>query len=456
MTEVTILAPNGGRRFIGKYMVESVLGEGAMGVVYAGVDPDIQRPVAIKTIHGHLLGTSAGDDLLERFSREARAAGRVLHANLVTIFDFLLEDGVPYLVMERVRSVTLKDHCKASSLLSLDDIHSILKQMLAGLTAIHAAGIVHRDMKPANVMLAEDDTVKLTDFGIAQLTSMEATNAGMIGTPSYMSPEQMMGHPVDARADIYATGVMLYELLTGRKPYPGGGMEAMFNAVQNETPVPPSTLVPELPPTLDKVVMKAMQIDADKRFSDAAQMRAAIDAALSGADPTTMIRVMPQVPTSGSEATSGTMLTQLSGQTLREVEQHLTSSMGPMGKIIARRVAGSARNAEEMIDAVLQDIPTQAEKDALRLKIQSALKTGGSVSSAESVSSAVSSTLPPERVAALVKLLTPHLGPIAPVLAKRHAKTAATLAALADQLAEQIGDPDERRSFLNAAAPIVR
>ncbi|MEP1355177.1 MAG: serine/threonine-protein kinase [Tateyamaria sp.] len=456
MTEVTILAPNGGRRFIGKYMVESVLGEGAMGVVYAGVDPDIQRPVAIKTIHGHLLGTSAGDDLLERFSREARAAGRVLHANLVTIFDFLLEDGVPYLVMERVRSVTLKDHCKASSLLSLDDIHSILKQMLAGLTAIHAAGIVHRDMKPANVMLAEDDTVKLTDFGIARLTSMEATNAGMIGTPSYMSPEQMMGHPVDARADIYATGVMLYELLTGRKPYPGGGMEAMFNAVQNETPVLPSTLVPELPPTLDKVVMKAMQIDADKRFSDAAQMRAAIDAALSGADPTTMIRVMPQVPTSGSEATSGTMLTQLSGQTLREVEQHLTSSMGPMGKIIARRVAGSARNAEEMIDAVLQDIPTQAEKDALRLKIQSALKTGGSMSSAGSVSSAVSSTLPPESVAALVKLLTPHLGPIAPVLAKRHAKTAATLAGLADQLAEQIGDPDERRSFLNAAAPIVR
>ena len=426
-----------------------------MGVVYAGVDPDIQRPVAIKTIHSHLLGTSAGDDLLERFSREARAAGRVLHANLVTIFDFLLEDGVPYLVMERVRSVTLKDHCKASSLLSLDDIHSILNQMLAGLSAIHAAGIVHRDLKPANVMLAEDDTVKLTDFGIARLTSMEATNAGMIGTPSYMSPEQMMGHPVDARADIYATGVMLYELLTGRKPYPGGGMEAMFNAVQNETPVLPSVLVPEIPPALDAVVMKAMQIDADKRYADAAEMRAAIDAALSGADPTTMIRVMPQVPASGSEATSGTMLTQISGQTLREVEHHLTSSMGPMGKVIARRVAGSARNAEEMIDAVLQDIPTQAEKDALRVKIQTALKTGGSVSSAGSASSAVSSTLPPEGVATLVKLLTPHLGPIAPVLVKRYAKTAATLTDLGNELAEQIGDPDERRSFLNAAARIM-
>ncbi|MEO0765252.1 MAG: serine/threonine-protein kinase [Pseudomonadota bacterium] len=456
MTEVTVLAPNGGRRFIGKYMVQSVLGEGAMGVVYAGVDPDIQRPVAIKTIHSHLLGTAAGDDLLERFSREARAAGRVLHANLVTIFDFLLEDGVPYLVMERVRSVTLKDHCKASSLLSLDDIHRILTQMLAGLTAIHAAGIVHRDLKPANVMLAEDDTVKLTDFGIARLTSMEATSAGMIGTPAYMSPEQMMGHPVDARADIYATGVMLYELLTGRKPYPGGGMEAMFNAVQNDTPVLPSVLVPELPPSLDKVVMKAMQIDVDKRYADAAQMRAAIDTALSGADPTTMIRVMPQVAGSGGEATSGTMLTQLSGQTLREVEHHLTTSMGPMGKVIARRVAGSARNAEELIDAVLQDIPTEAEKDALRLKIQTALKTGGSVSSSGIAPSSVTSTLPPDRIAAVVKLLTPHLGPIATVLVKRHAKTAATLPALADAVAEHIGDPDERRSFLNAAARVTQ
>ena len=298
--------------------------------------------------------------------------------------------------------------------------------------------------------------VKLTDFGIARLTSMEATNAGMIGTPSYMSPEQMMGHPVDARADIYATGVMLYELLTGRKPYPGGGMEAMFNAVQNETPVLPSVLVPELPPALDKVVMKAMEIDAEKRFADATEMRAAIDSALSGADPTTMIRVMPQIAAASGEATSGTMLTQLSGQTLREVEHHLTSSMGPMGKIIARRVAGSARNAEEMIDAVLQDIPTQAEKDALRVKIQSALKTGGSVSSAGSAPSAVSTTLPPEGVAALIKLLTPHLGPIAPVLVKRQAKTAASLTALANEVAEHIGDADERRSFLSAAAHITQ
>ena len=133
----------------------------------------------------------------------------------------------------------------------------------------------------------------------------------------------MRGNPVAARADIYATGVMLYELLTGRKPYPGGGMEAMFNAVQNETPVLPSVLVPEIPPALDAVVMKAMQIDADKRYADAAEMRAAIDAALSGADPTTMIRVMPQLPASGSEATSGTMLTQISGQTLREVEHQI-------------------------------------------------------------------------------------------------------------------------------------
>lgn len=443
MDEKTVLAPEG-PRFVGKYLIESTLGEGAMGVVYSGMDPDIQRPVAIKTIHAHLMQTPDSAELLERFAREARAAGRVLHPNLVTIFDFLLEGGMPYLVMERVQSVTLKDHCTGHSRLSLRDIHRILSQMLAGLSAIHAAGIVHRDMKPANVMLTEDGTVKLTDFGIARLTSMDATSVGMIGTPAYMAPEQMMGGTVDARADIYATGVMLYELLTGRKPYPGGGVEAMFQAIHNSTVTPPSALVPALPGALDAIVMRALQIDPTARFATAQEMQVAVDAALSDADHSTMIEVTaaPGIDSTGAD----TMLSRISVDTMRRVERHLTTSMGPMGRVIARRVAATARNAEEMIDAVLQNVPNTDERTALRRVIERALHDDG----ASQVHALSDGTL-----RQLADLLTPYLGPIAPVLVKRHAATATTPADLASILADLIANPPERQQFLADTRRVV-
>ena len=155
MDENTVLAPGGGRPFVGKYLIESTLGEGAMGVVYAGLDPDIQRPVAIKTIHAHLMQTPDRTELLERFAREARAAGRVLHPNLVTIFDFLLEDGMPYLVMECVQSVTLKGHCTDAARLSLREIHNLARQMLAGLAAIFTeAGVLLGLAPPVDGFLA--------------------------------------------------------------------------------------------------------------------------------------------------------------------------------------------------------------------------------------------------------------------------------------------------------------
>ncbi|MEM9873075.1 MAG: serine/threonine-protein kinase [Pseudomonadota bacterium] len=446
MDEKTVLAPGGGRPFVGKYLIESTLGEGAMGVVYAGLDPDIQRPVAIKTIHAHLMQTPDRAELLERFAREARAAGRVLHPNLVTIFDFLLEDGMPYLVMERVQSVTLKGHCTDAARLSLREIHDIARQMLAGLSAIHAAGIVHRDMKPANVMLTEDGTVKLTDFGIARLTSMDATSIGMIGTPAYMAPEQMMGNAVDARADIYATGVMLYELLTGRKPYPGGGVEAMFQAIHNTTVTPPSALVPALPEALDAVVLRAMQIDPAARYADAREMQAALDAAITGADQNTMIEVTAPPGTDPSHGGSDTMLNRMSVDTLRRVERHLTTSMGPMGSVIARRVAATARNAQEMLDAVLQDIPDETERTALRRVIERALHDDGAVRT---------DALTDTTLAQLGKLLTPYLGPIAPVLVKRHAATAVSHADLASVLADMINNPPERQQFLTEARALV-
>ena len=443
MNDLTVLAP-GGHEFIGKYRVEGTLGQGAMGVVYAGHDPDIDRQVAIKTVHRHLIDAAESEDWLERFAREARAAGRVLHPNLVTVFDFLQQDRVPYLVMERVQSITLEDRMDEARALGLDEIHSILAQILSGLSCIHDAGIVHRDLKPANVMLAGDGTVKLTDFGIARITAMGETGAGMIGTPSYMAPEQFTGGEVDARADIYACGVLLYELITGRKPYRGGGVEALFDAVQDGGAAPPSEIAPGISGALDQVVLKAMSVDPADRFLDASALRAALAGALPApdhaglADATRLARPRRQ----SAPVTSKTMLHRLSSGTLMEVERHLIARIGPMGRVIARRAAERCTNVEDMIGAIVQELSESDEHQGVRDSIVRLLEANAGPSAAG---------IPDENLRRLADLLKPHLGPIAPVLVKRQAAKAASMEELIEQLSASIDDPQARHSFLKAA-----
>ncbi|ARE42367.1 serine/threonine protein kinase (plasmid) [Rhodovulum sp. P5] len=446
MSDETVFAPAYGRGSIGKYLIDGVLGEGAMGVVYSGRDPDIDRPVAIKTIHRHLVSADESGDWLDRFAREARAAGRVLHPNLVTVFDFLVEDGLPYLVMERLRPVTLQDRAAAAPL-PLEEVHAILCQILSGLACIHAAGVVHRDLKPANVMLTEDGTVKLTDFGIARLTAMEATGAGMIGTPAYMAPEQMTGQKVDARADIYACGVLLYELVCGRKPFKGGGVLALFQAVQTSPPPPPSSLVPGVPPALDTIVLAALSVDPGHRFASAGEMAEALKQALPKADRTGLTQVipLPKETPRRDEGLSTTMIRQLSDQTLDRVERHLTVSIGPMGKIIARRVAASATSTEEMIEALLREFPEAEDRKTVRKAIEAALAEDGATT-AIGCSEA--------QLQALTEQLKPYLGPIATVLVRKQAKGATNLEDLAQQVASQISDDAERAQFLRGAGAL--
>lgn len=367
MTDETVIIP-AGPRFIGKYRVAGVLGEGAMGVVYDGHDPDIDRHVAIKTVHRRLIAAAGGEEWLARFAREARAAGRALHPNLVTVFDYLQQDGVPFLVMEKIRSTTLEDRMAAPPRLDLQEIHALLRQVLAGLGAIHRARIVHRDLKPANVMLTDEGGVKLTDFGIARLTATDATGAGMVGTPAYMAPEQFAGGDVDARADIYACGVLAYELIAGRKPFQGGGVEALFAAVRQGGAVPPGDHARPagLPvsPALDAAVLRAMSVEPADRFADAAEMAAALAAALpAAADEAGLSSVLPEPRRArhpGATVSAGccatTMLGRLPTRTMLEIERQLVARMGPMGRVIARRAAEKSADADQMLAAVMGEL----------------------------------------------------------------------------------------------------
>ena len=265
---------------LGKYEVRSVLGRGAMGTVYEGWDPVICRRVAIKTVGLPDSRDSEEQEKLGRFQQEARAAGGMQHPNIVGVFDYAETDELAYIVMEFVEGRTLKALIDDGIRLDRVRVAGLMDGLLTGLAYSHAHGVIHRDIKPANVIVTASGQVKIADFGIAHLQSSTMTQAGsMMGTPAYMSPEQFRGGPVSGRTDIYAAGIVLYQLLTGKRPF-DGGMATIMHGVLNDPIPPPSVHDPAIPPALDAAVARATARAAEDRFPDAAAFAAALRAAL--------------------------------------------------------------------------------------------------------------------------------------------------------------------------------
>jgi serine/threonine-protein kinase len=261
---------------IGKYDLRQILGKGAMGTVFEGYDPIIGRRLAIKTVQIPDREETEVQAGLARFKREAQAAGRLTHPNIVAVFDYGETPDSAYIVMEFVDGTSLKQVLDRNERFELKDIVRLMRALLAGLQYSHERGVVHRDIKPANVMLTASGEIKIADFGIARIESSSLTQAGtMMGTPSYMSPEQFMGQTVDARSDIYAAGVVLYQLLTGEKPF-DGGFTAIMHKVLHTEPPPPSVLSVTVPQAFDPVVQKAMAKQPASRFASAAEFAAAL------------------------------------------------------------------------------------------------------------------------------------------------------------------------------------
>jgi serine/threonine-protein kinase len=264
---------------IGKYEIRGVLGRGAMGTVYDGWDPVIGRRVAIKTVR--LLGHADPEvaEGLERFKREAQAAGRLSHPNIVSVYDYGETEETAYIVMEFVEGQSLKQRLDAGERFPVEETVRIMEQILAGLQSSHASGVIHRDIKPGNVMLARDGRVKLADFGIARIESSVMTQDGaMLGTPAYMSPEQLMVLSIDQRSDVYSAGVVLYQLLTGERPFEGG-LAAITHKALNTVPPRPSVIAVTVPPGLDAVVACAMSRRPADRYPDADSFARALRAA---------------------------------------------------------------------------------------------------------------------------------------------------------------------------------
>lgn len=495
---------------LGKYRITEVLGEGAMGVVYKGFDPDIQRTVALKTIRTQL---DSDDDSpgapASRFRNEAQAAGRLMHPGIVAVYDFGRDEQVAYIAMEYVEGRSLASYLGAKVRFTDTDIPGIMSQLLDALGHAHDKGVWHRDVKPANIILTTMGRLKVADFGIARIESNSLTQTHyMVGTPSHMAPEQFLGKAMDRRVDIYGAGVVLYQLLTGRAPF-AGTTEALMYKVVNEMPQPPSTVEgAERPGWFDAIVARALAKRPEDRFATAEEFKQALaDGVGQGIDETAWERTVmlapprakpPQPlvsPTLAPVSLSGAPLPgSTAGSTapppshwdkaqLTQAEMTLARHVGPLASVLVRRAARECSNLDELYTRLAEQVSDPRARDAFLG--QASLVTGGthrtaggtqggagtgkgarsstggslgllgsfgSRGAAASAGSAGTTTLGGPLTEAVVEkaqaLLAQHVGPIAKVLVKRAATGTDSRAVFFNRLAESVNDTGARAKLL--------
>ncbi len=257
---------------VGRYKVIGEVGKGAMGVVYKATDPTIGRTVALKTMRVDVHGIES-EEMLQRFRNEAKAAGVMKHANIVTIYDAGEQDGMFYIAMECIEGITLHRQLADKRVIPVENVIEYSRQVCAGLDYAHSHGVVHRDVKPANIMIEANGAVKIMDFGIAKSGGTGMTTAGQVlGTPNYMSPEQVKGRPLDGRSDLFSFGVILYEMVTGEKPFTGQNVTTIVYKIVHENPIPPRDLDVTIHPGLSWIITKALAKSPDERFQTGADL----------------------------------------------------------------------------------------------------------------------------------------------------------------------------------------
>jgi serine/threonine-protein kinase len=437
---------------IGRYRIERELGHGAMGVVYQAHDPDIGRAVAIKLVRADLLQGADRDEFLARFRREAQAAGRCVHPNIVALYDFAVHDGNPFLAMEYVDGIGLSEALRRAGRFTPAQAVAIVVQLLGALGAAHALGIVHRDVKPANILLMPNAQVKVTDFGISRLNTSDLTMDGrVIGTPAYMSPEQCRGENVDLRTDLFSTGSVLYELLSGVRPFPGRNATEITYQLLTTEPRDLSEFVAGVPEGLIAALRKALEKSREARFDAAQTMANALRESLRGG---------PSAVTASSADITAVLQTDLpSAEQIERAERALATYLGPIARILVRRVLPDIASETALWDRLATHIEDKADRDRFLARSPRGARPGtgtGTERTAASVSGSggISRTgrLSAEQVERAERALTRQLGPIARLLVKRALPDAGTETALWDRLATHIDDPAERQAFLRRRA----
>jgi serine/threonine-protein kinase len=459
-------------RMIGKYRIDGLLGEGAMGIVYRGFDETVGRAVAIKVVRKEGLPESAAWDTVARFRSEARAAGRLSHPNIVTVYDYAEDASSAHLVCEYVPGRGLDQWLAEHVRADLPTALGWMGQLLDALACAHAHGVVHRDVKASNILVA-GRRLKLADFGIAQVDSADRTQVGLlIGTPSCMAPEQIRGDRLDGRVDVFAAGVLLYQLLTGERPFAGSAQEAMAQILTRRVP-PPSQRCPGIPAEIDEAILRALARDPGERHASAvdfleALRRAAAATGLAGpdgpadAEATRVVARMPPVPV--SSAPPGGLTSAASpwdAQWLERVERELASHVGPIAALLVKKASRSACSADDLVSRVASGIADPALRGRLLGRLLGGEASGVDATGGREAAPIVVEPLPKPQattgtptalddatVAGIEHRLTQRMGPLASVCIRRARRDASSAVDLCRRVAEKLPDPSARRAFL--------
>ncbi len=347
---------------LGKYEIQSVLGKGAMGVVYKAFDPHIERIVAIKTVRKDLVDPDLAEQFMARFKNEARAAGRLHHPNIVGVYEYGEDDKVAFIAMEYVDGTGLREYLNRKARFELGQMVAIASQLLQALEFAHTRGVVHRDIKPANLILTGGGTLKVADFGIARIDTTTLTMTGMVmGTPSYMSPEQCQGKDSDHRSDLFSAGVVLYELLTGERPFRGSPEMIAYN-ICNEMPKLPSQVSAlALPSAIDEVVAIALAKLPGERFQNAHAFNHALQLAAGSAQASSPTIEATVVNLAHVELAPAS-IADWDETTLSTVERNLARFVGPMARLLVRKASTQTHDVAELYTLLSTNINDQHER----------------------------------------------------------------------------------------------
>ena len=452
---------------IGKYRIQSVLGKGAMGLVYKAFDTNIDRTVALKVLHPHLLEGEQGKDFEQRFIQEAKAAARCLHPNIVTIFDFGVHEAMPYIVMEYVDGVELKDQLQTGKSFSFVVVLDIISQILEALAYAHGNGVVHRDIKPANIMLMENGRVKVSDFGVARLDNSDLTSTGMmVGTPNYMSPEGMHGFQVDNRSDLYSVGVLLFELLTKQRPYSGVSLEEAIEPLDACDDIEPLNRARVRP-----ILLKALQGKPELRFQDASSFLEALISIMSesGSEQGTVIYQPTKVVRIAKKVHQDSSLTGVSEvlhpDVLSSIESSLIRFMGPSAKVLVKKYSREITSLEDLSMTLAKKIPNDNERSEFLLSLETSGVRETALSQEAKAKSGFTQTglaaqpvnaiqieplqLSSEKLQSVTSELAFFIGPLASRLVKKVFKQSSNLDEFYSKLSTFIPEPSEQADFLD-------
>jgi serine/threonine-protein kinase len=488
---------------LGKYTLTGVLGEGAMGTVYKGVDPLIQRPVAVKAIRKHLFEPTSTDLSVElRFRNEAQAAGRLSHPGIVAVYEYGEDNGDAFIAMEYVHGASLGRYMAQHRRMPEPDLLCVMVQLLDALHYAHEQGVWHRDIKPGNLIITRDGRLKVADFGIARIESTALTQVQqtlLIGSPGYIAPERYTGEsPPDRRVDLFSCGALLYHLLTGEAPFSGSDSEVMYK-VLHQQPTPPSqtSANPSPPRCYDEIVAKALAKRPQDRYASAQEFRDAlvaaavhpVSAALSPGVVESIRSIVaaldrvpertPERPTPASPvpAPSGARKATLPSlpegwdpALLAQIESLLTEHLGPMAKVLVRRTAKECTDVAVLVDRLADEgLPEEDRKLFLArtAKLTAAARRPPPAplppaASARIGTGETTALLPvltvtplrPETIAKAQVVLAAHIGPIAKFIVKKAASVATQREQFYNVLADMAGDGVDREQLLAELAKI--